>query len=439
MKKYAYLILVALTGVFFLLIVMFSKKPEVIPGFKERQGSVALTGEWLNAKQAIEGLLARIKQDPDDVKSMLALAQAYVQEARVTGDHAYYDKASLEILEEALKRQPENFEALSLKALVLLSQHHFTEGKEIAKKAVLLNPNNSFIYGILCDANVELGNYEEAVKMADKMVEIRPDSRSYSRISYLREIYGDIPGAIQAMTLSVEAGYPGLEQTEWTRMILAHLYESTGKLDSAEMQYGIALHERPDYPFAIAGFGRIDKAKKNYAAAIKQYEKAKSMIVECSFADELTDLYKLAGETEKAKASADEVVEQLGANAGDESESTHGHYADKELAYAYLKIPDTEKALKHAMIEYERRPENIDVCEAVGWVHYKRNEFAAANKFIAKALRTGSRNPVLMCRAGLVKVKAGELLKGKELIKNALEQNPFLDPELVAEAAPYLK
>ncbi len=190
----------------------------------------------------------------------------------------------ISLVDAVLKKEPNNFDALTLKAVVLLSQHHFAEGLEIGKQAAPLNPYNAFIYGILCDGNVELGNYQEAVNMADKMVATRPDIRSYSRVSYLREIYGDMPGAIQAMKLAVSAGYPGLEQTEWARMILAHLYEYSGKLDSAQMQYAIALEERPDYAFAIAGLGRIEKAKQNYAEAIKYYEKAKGMILEAECA-----------------------------------------------------------------------------------------------------------------------------------------------------------
>jgi len=76
-------------------------------------------------------------------------------------------------------------------------------------------PYNAFVYGILVDANVEMGNYDTAVDKADKMVSIRPDLRSYSRISYLREIHGDNTGAIDAMKLAVDAGAAGDEATEW--------------------------------------------------------------------------------------------------------------------------------------------------------------------------------------------------------------------------------
>ena len=113
--------------------------------------------------------------------------------------------------------EPNNFEALTFKALIHLSQHHFTEGLEVAERAKKINPYNAFIHGILVDANVELGNYTAAVAAADKMISIRPDLRSYSRISYLREIHGDYKGAIEAMQLAVDAGVPGEEGTEWAR------------------------------------------------------------------------------------------------------------------------------------------------------------------------------------------------------------------------------
>ena len=93
--------------------IFFFKKPEhKIPELKNRRGDLAAGGEWLNTKAAIEGLLAKLRTDPTDQKSRLLLAQAYMQEARVTGDHPYYDGAAMSLLEEVLQKEPENFEAL---------------------------------------------------------------------------------------------------------------------------------------------------------------------------------------------------------------------------------------------------------------------------------------------------------------------------------------
>jgi tetratricopeptide (TPR) repeat protein len=440
MKKNLHHILIVGTLVLLAGIFVFSKAPKKnIPTFKNRTGSIALSGEWLNTKKAIEGLLAAIEQNPKDYKSMLSLSQAYIQEGRVTGDHGYYDKAAIELLDVILENEPKNFDAICSKTTVLLSQHHFAEGLELAKVGLPINPNNAFIYGILCDANLELGNYNEAVKMADKMVKVRPDIRSYARISYLREIHGDLPGAIAAIKLAADAGYPGLEETEWTRCILGHLYENTFSLDTAEYEYNIALRNRPNYAFAIAGLGRVAKAKGNYKESIAFFEKAKTIMLDYSFSDELTDLYRLDNQKEKAEKNANEVIEMLGPNTDNESETSHGHYADKELAYAYLKVNDIDNALKHAEIEYERRPNNIDVAEAMAWVKYKKGSFKEANVLIETALKTKCKNPVLLCRAGLIKIKANQLVAGKELIKKALETNPFLDIDLRNEASVYLR
>jgi len=441
MKIKAYTILVIITGILVASIFIFSKeKKKNVPSFKERAGTIALSAEWLNTKEAIKSLISAIEINPEDYKSKLQLAQAYIQESRITGDHAYYDKAALELLNDVVKAEPQNFDALCCQATVLLSQHHFSEGLEVAKKAQPLNPNSAFIYGIMCDAYVELGNYKEAVKQSDKMISIRPDIRSYSRISYLREIHGDLRGAIDAAKLAVSAGYPGLEQTVWTRTILAHLYENIGQIDSAQAQYQLALIERPEYAFAIAGLGKIEKAKGNYKEAIRFYEKAKKSVIEYSFDDELTDLYKLNNEPSKSSNAATKVIETLSPIAdADESSSSHGHYADKELAYAYLKTPDLDKALKHALIEYERRPNNIDVCETLAWVYFKKGSFLEANKFITKALITNNQNPTLLCRAGLIKIRSGDVLKGQDLIKKALATNPYLDPTLKNEAINYIQ
>ena len=99
-RKNLYIILVSVTVILFGCIIVFSKKPTLkVPTYKERTGSIALTGEWLNTKQAIDGLLKSIELNPKDYKSKLNLSQAYIQEARITGDHAYYDQAALELLE----------------------------------------------------------------------------------------------------------------------------------------------------------------------------------------------------------------------------------------------------------------------------------------------------------------------------------------------------
>lgn len=434
LKKYLYPVLLLVFGGLAAAIFVFKKPAVRTPAFVERQGSLAAGKEWLNTKAAIEGLLAKLRANPDDQKSRLLLAQAYMQEGRVTGNHPYYDGAAMELLEQVLKADAENFEALCCKASLCLTQHHFAQGLGLAEQAQKINPNSGFVYGLLTDANVEMGHYDEAVKMADKMNAVRPDLPAYARVSYLREIYGDLPGAIQAMDMAVKAGYTGLEQTEWTRVALAHLFEVQGDTTKARQYYQMALYARPGYAYALAGLGRMAAARKDYPRAIRLYQEARITVKDYAFADELTDLYRQNGQPDEAKKMADESIDML-ANAAKEADSNElmGHYADRELAYAYLKTNDLDKALEHAKIEYARRPDNIDVNETMAWVLYKRGQYAEAQKYMQVARRTGSKNPVLLCRAGLILSKLGKTAEGQPLIEGALKTAPYLNAEVEAE------
>ena len=434
LKKYLYPGLLVVFGLLAAAIFYF-KKPELrTPELKDRRGDLSAGKEWINTKAAIEGLLANLRANPKDQKSRLLLAQAYMQEARVTGDHPYYDGASMVLLDEVLQAEPENFEALCCKASLCLTQHHFAQGLGIAEQARQLNPNSGYVYGLLTDANVEMGHYDEAVKMADKMNALRPDLPAYARVSYLREIYGDLPGAIQAMDFAVKAGYGGLEQTEWTRVALGHLYEVSGDTARARGYYLMSLAARPGYAYALAGLGRMAAARKNYASAIKLYQKARITVKDYAFTDELTDLYRLNSQPEESKKMAEESIDML-ASAAKEADSNEqmGHYADRELAYAYLKTNELDKALEHAKIEYARRPDNIDVNETMAWVLYKRGQYAEAQKYMQVARRTGSQNPVLLCRAGLILSKVGKTAEGQALIEKSLKTAPYLNAEVEAE------
>src|SRR4030095_359267 len=113
------------------------------------------------------------------------------------------------------------------------------------------------------------------------------------------------------MTMAVKAGGQGDETTEWTRIQLGRIYENTGDLKSAKMHYTIALTERPDYPFALAGLARMAVAEKDYRAAIGFYRKADSMINDFSIKEEWADVLTLAGQKETADSLMAIVIAKL--------------------------------------------------------------------------------------------------------------------------------
>ena len=408
------------------------KKKEAIQyNLLSRRGVLAQYADWPLIQNNAVSLMKKIKENPDDIKSMVKLAGLYLQEARVTGNYMYYDLAAMKLVQRVIKKDPKDFEALAFKAMIFLSQHHFADGLKVAEELQKFFPYNAFVYGILVDANVEMGNYDTAVNNADKMISIRPDLRSYSRISYLREIHGDNAGAIDAMKLAVDAGAAGDEATEWARIQLAKLYEHTGQMKYAEMHYTIALEERPNYPYALAGLARIATDEKVYSKASDLYKRADSVMNDYAFEEGLAEVYKLTGRNDDAMAISKKIVaKMLNTSKNMKNEDSMGHYADREIAYACLAVNDYDKALEHALLEYNRRPDNIDVNETVAWVYYSKGDFTKALPYIKTALRTNCKNPVLLCRAGLIYEKAGDKVLAKSLLQEALKNNPVFSPSL---------
>lgn len=434
MKKYYLYLGVAATilAAFFFLLNRPRQEAQPFAPLLQRQGPISFTSEWLNTKAAIEGLQDKIRRKPDDLQSKLLLAFAFMQEARITGQHPYYFPAALKLVKDILNRKPENpvlrYEATVAKASIQLSLHQFSQALATARQALQINPRAASVYGVLCDAHVELGHYQQAIEMADKMVALRPDLRSYSRVSYLREIHGDVPGAIRAMELAVGAGYPGLEQTAWTRVTLGQLYEKTGELEKAEKQYRRALGEYPNYAFALAGLGRLAAKKQQPKAALDFFSQAADILPEFSFQEELVRLYQQQGQKRKAARTLHELL------AGLKEDQQAGHVVDLELANIYLELArDPDKALKYAQKEYKRRPGNIDVCRTLAHIHYARREYEQAAAYMVQATRTNCQDPGLLCLNGLVQYKLGQQALGESLIRKSLALNPYQNNPLSQE------
>lgn len=185
---------------------------------------------------------------------------------RETADPSLYPRAE-QAFGEALKRDPRQLDALAGQGSLALSRHKFADALRFGQAAHDINPNRAELYGIIGDAQIELGQYDAALDTIQKMVDTRPALNSYSRASYLRELQGDTAGAIEIMRKAVTSGVPGTENMLWTQVQLGHLYFNSGDLRSAEQTYQAALQLRPDYLYAFAGIARVQAARGEYKCA----------------------------------------------------------------------------------------------------------------------------------------------------------------------------
>ena len=374
-----------------------------IPALIARKGVLATAAEWTKTQEKVTELTAKIVAQPTDIKPRLQLATIFMSEARITGD-SYYNQATLKVLDGVLGIEPKNFEATTYRASMAMSLHQFETARSLATAAKAINPDNAYVYGVLVDANVEQGNYAEAIAMSDKMQVLKPSLESYARASYLREIYGDYPGAIDAMTLAVKAGLPGSESAAWSQTILADLYLNAGDLAKAKENYDAVLAVRANFPNAVIGQAKLAKAQGDYVTAIKRTEDAIKIASEASYISLLGELYALSGDAAKATKINTDVVRLLEAAEKEQqsSEIVMAHNAKRELAMDYLAVKDYNKALTFAKQDLALRPNNIDANELVAWVLYSKGDKAAAAPFAEKMLATGSKNPEKLNKARLI-------------------------------------
>ena len=103
------------------------------------------------------------------------------------------------------------------------------------------------------------------------------------------------------MQMAVDAGYPGFEQTCWTRYNLGKLYEKAGDTGKARQEYELIQKQNPHYAFAIGGMGGLCIRSKEYAKALAYYQQALDMMPEFSFQEEIARIYVLTNNPKAAR------------------------------------------------------------------------------------------------------------------------------------------
>ena len=365
----------------------------------------------------VETLQARLKQNPDDERAYVLLGAAYLQKVRETGDPTYYGKTE-EALTRALDLQPDDFAAMIQMGALSLARHQFREALAWGEKARVISPGTVLTYGVIGDAQVELGQYDAALETFQTMVDLRPDLSSYSRASYIRELHGDVEGAIDAMQRAVQAGGPNAENTNWTRVQLGNLYFNSGKLAEAEAQYNQALALYPGYIHAIAGLARVHAARGEYDEAIKLYIDATNRIPLPEYVIALGDVYEAAGRNQEAHQQFDlvRVMERLYAANG----------VDTDLEMALFNADHDQnlnETLALARKAYATRP-SIHGADALAWALYKTGNYQEAQKYSDQALQLGTKDALKLFHAGMIALKLGNHDKARQYLEQALAINP---------------
>ncbi len=210
----------------------------------------------------------KIDRDPKAYHGYNELALALTQRARETADPVFYQQAD-EAVRTSLTLAPDNFEALKVRTWSLLGQHRFAEALALATTLNTKVPDDLMVYGMLTDANIELGKYDDAEKSAQWMLDLRPGNiPALTRAAYLRELFGDIEGALELMTAAFgRMPYQESEDRAWVLTQIGHLELVRQRSAEAERALEQALDLFPDYHYALGSLAEVRTSQKRYREA----------------------------------------------------------------------------------------------------------------------------------------------------------------------------
>lgn len=364
----------------------------------------------------IQRLRDYLAQDPTNANAYANLGLALLSQVRLTNDPSLYIQAE-EAFAEALKYDPRQLNAMIGQGQLALSRHEFAQALAIADQAAAINPQQPELWAIRTDAYVELGQYDNAIEAADTLGNTKPGVAAYTRISYLRELQGNVEGAMEMMSLAARSSVRGSEEMLWTQVQLGHLFFNAGRYDEAEIVYNVAADLKADYVYAQGALARLKMARGDLQGAIAIYEPLVQRLPLPEFVIALGELYEATGQPDKAQEQYGlvEVMQQLNADAG--------MNVDLELALFYANHGDKARALELAQAAYETRP-SIHAADTLAWALHQNGQSAAAQPYIEEAMRLGTRDALLYYHAGMIAIANGDEVKGKELLQEALTINP---------------
>ena len=365
----------------------------------------------------LAALEAQVRAQPRDARLLTQLGFAYQLRWRETADPSYLPRSEA-ALRRAVRIGVEDADAtLGLGSLALI-RHEFRAALRYGRAAQKLLPGSSRPFGVIGDALVELGRYDDAFAAFERMVTLRPSLASYARIAYARELVGDREGAVEAMQLALDAAAGQPEPTAWANVELAKLELGLGDTREARARVRAALRVLPGYPSARVELARIEAAAGRTDAAIAQARRAADAIPTSLSLTVLADLLERDGRTAEARrqretiAVVDRLLDANGVQVDLESAVTR--------ADGLVRPRETVELARRARAA---RP-SIYGDDALAWALARAGRCAEAVPLAKRALRLGTEDGLLYFHLGYAQGCAGDEAAMRESYGRALALNP---------------
>lgn len=357
-------------------------------------------------------LLVALKATPDSGDVYRDLGFAYLQRARDTGDPSSYPSAE-EAFDQALIRLPDDALVLVGRGGLELARHEFAKALDTGLAALRLAPGLPSAQSVVVDALIERGRYEEAQVVAGALL-LDDTLPAWNRTSYLRELNGDLPGALAAMEEAAVRGGAAPENQAFTFTLVGTLNAYLGRSDRALIMYDKALNIFPEYGPALAGKARRAIAQGDLAEGVRLFERAVAILPLSEYVIGLGEAQEVSGDMDAARRSYELAAFQI------ELFQANGVLVDVESALFAADHGEAAKALEYAEASYADR-QNVKTADTLAWALYRNGRLDEAARYSGEALRLGSRDPLFLYHAGAIAAERGDAGAARTLLTDALD------------------
>ncbi|MEA3214187.1 MAG: hypothetical protein QOJ19_343 [Acidimicrobiia bacterium] len=412
-----------------------SSADDSVTGPASAQVGLAGTGS-----QDIAALDAATRARPDDPHAWQQLGSASLRDAIRTLDPASYERAT-SALQRARQLAPTDPTNDVLQGTLALSLHHFDQALGFGQAALGRRPDNVEALGVVVDAQVELGRYDEAQATLQRMLDQRPSLPALSRASYQRELRGDLDGALVAMVQAEVAGggttavgpsdTAGAFDVATIVSLQGDILWQSGRVDEAARRYDEALRLSPDLPGAVIGLARTEAVAGRTTDAIDRLDRLVRKVPLPAAATLLGDLQ--AGLGRSADAARNYELVRLTYRL----QQASGAAVDLEQAlFEADHGGEPQATLGLAASAYSAR-KTIYAADALAWARHRAGDDAGAIAALSEAGRLGTKDPLLHYHAAAALTAVGQVDAAKVELRQSIDANPWFtfSPAVRAEAA----
>jgi tetratricopeptide (TPR) repeat protein len=360
----------------------------ITPFLGTGQGSTSRT----ELERTIAAMRERVTKAPDDAPAAVMLADALLRQTRVSGNAGLASEAE-RVLLAVLTRDADRYDARRMLAATYLSQHRFSDALREAERCRTIRGDDAWVWGVIGDAHVERGEYNAAFDAFDRMAAIQPTAAAYARVSYARELQGDLTGALHTMRMAAEAtSAHDPESQAWHHAQLGELHLEMGQLAAAKREFLAAAHAFPGHPFAQIGLARVAEAGGDIRTAL---DIVMAMLETTPTPADLAYSGDLM--TKLGQATAAERQYRL-AEAAWQTDAPEPARLARFLALHGRRLDDAIAIGEKARIERN----DIFTADALAWAYFQTGRIDRAKTMIDLALRTGSRDRLIRAHADAI-------------------------------------